>query len=67
MITDTSAASLTYGIFDKTSMDVKKNVLLYSIGGGSVSVSIFQIFKGQVQTKAASGNRLIGKLKKKKF
>eukprot|EP01080_Neovahlkampfia_damariscottae_P000690 gene690-8942_t len=59
MITDTSAASLTYGIFDK-STDVKKNVLLFSMGGGSVSVSIFQISKGQVQTKAACGNRFIG-------
>jgi molecular chaperone DnaK (HSP70) len=63
MLTDTSAASLTYGVFDKS--DIKKNILLYSVGGGSVSVSVFQIFQGQVQTKAASGNRFLGLISKK--
>jgi len=60
-LTDTSAASLTYSVSSKDKQ--LKNVLLYSLGGGSCSVSIFEIIDGNLKTKSASSNRFIGKKK----
>eukprot|EP01080_Neovahlkampfia_damariscottae_P008884 gene8884-834_t len=58
LLTDTSAASLTYSVASKNSK--LKNVLLYSLGGGSCSVSVFEIIDGKLTTKSASSNRFVG-------
>lgn len=59
IINEPTAASLDYGI---DHMEECKNLLVYDLGGGTLDVTVLEMFEGVLEVKASSGiNRLGGK------
>lgn len=57
IINEPTAASLDYGI---NNMDATKNLLIYDLGGGTLDVTVLELFEGVVEVKASAGNNKLG-------
>lgn len=57
IINEPTAASLDYGI---EHMEERRNILIYDLGGGTLDVTILEMFEGVMEVKASSGNNKLG-------
>lgn len=57
IINEPTAASLDYGI---EHMEECRNVLVYDLGGGTLDVTVLEMFEGVLEVKASSGNNRLG-------
>ncbi len=57
IINEPTAASLDYGI---EHMEDCKNILVYDLGGGTLDVTVLEMFEGVMDVKASSGNNKLG-------
>lgn len=57
IINEPTAAALAYGI---DHLQEQKYVLVYDLGGGTLDVTVLEIFMGVVDVKASSGNNSLG-------
>ena len=57
LINEPTAASLDYGIDRREDCDI---VLVYDFGGGTLDVTILELFEGVIEVEASCGNNLLG-------
>ncbi|MCL2285906.1 MAG: Hsp70 family protein [Firmicutes bacterium] len=57
IINEPTAAALDYGV---NHMDECKNILVYDLGGGTLDVTVLELFEGVVDVKASCGNSTLG-------
>ncbi len=57
IINEPTAAALDYGI---EHMEECKNILVYDLGGGTLDVTVLEMFEGVLEVKASSGNNKLG-------
>ncbi len=57
IINEPTAASLDYGI---NHMELCQNILVYDFGGGTLDVTVMELFEGAIDVKASCGNPLLG-------
>ncbi len=57
IINEPTAAALTYGI---DHMEDNEHVLVYDLGGGTLDVTLLEMFDGVLEVKASSGNNHLG-------
>lgn len=57
IINEPTAAALTYGI---DNMENNEHVLVYDLGGGTLDVTLLEMFDGVLEVKASSGNNHLG-------
>lgn len=57
IINEPTAASLDYGIMN---MDECKNILIYDFGGGTLDVTVMELFEGVIDVKSSCGNNSLG-------
>ena len=57
IINEPTAASLDYGV---NHMDECKNILVYDLGGGTLDVTVLELFEGVVDVKSSCGNNELG-------
>jgi len=57
IINEPTAAALTYGI---DHMEENEHVLVYDLGGGTLDVTLLEMFDGVLEVKASSGNNHLG-------
>lgn len=57
IINEPTAAALTYGI---ERLGKNENLLVYDLGGGTLDVTLLEMFEGVLEVKASSGNNQLG-------
>jgi molecular chaperone DnaK len=57
ILNEPTAAALAYGL---DHLDAEKLVLVYDFGGGTLDVSVLEMFQGVLDVKASSGNARLG-------
>ncbi|HZJ57087.1 MAG TPA: Hsp70 family protein [Clostridia bacterium] len=57
IINEPTAAALAYGI---ENMENNQFVLVYDLGGGTLDVTVLEMFEGVLEVKASSGNNELG-------
>lgn len=57
IINEPTAAALDYGI---EHMEECQNILIYDLGGGTLDVTVLEMFAGVLDVKASSGNNMLG-------
>jgi molecular chaperone DnaK len=57
IINEPTAAALDYGL---SNLKECKNVLVFDLGGGTLDVTVLELFEGVVDVKASSGNNHLG-------
>jgi molecular chaperone DnaK len=57
IINEPTAAALDYGI---DHMEECQNILVYDLGGGTLDVTVLELFEGVLDVKASSGNNQLG-------
>ena len=57
IINEPTAAALDYGLVN---LKECKNVLIYDLGGGTLDVTVLELFEGVLDVKASSGNNHLG-------
>ena len=57
IINEPTAAALTYGI---ERLENNEHVLVYDLGGGTLDVTLLEMFEGVLEVKASSGNNQLG-------
>jgi molecular chaperone DnaK len=57
IINEPTAAALDYGI---EHMEECRNILIYDLGGGTLDVTVLEMFEGVLEVKASSGNNKLG-------
>jgi molecular chaperone DnaK len=57
IINEPTAAALTYGI---DHLEDEAHVLVYDLGGGTLDVTVLEMFSGVLEVKASSGNNKLG-------
>jgi molecular chaperone DnaK len=57
IINEPTAAALDYGL---TNLKECKNVLVYDLGGGTLDVTVLELFEGVIDVKASCGNNHLG-------
>ncbi|KAH9623724.1 hypothetical protein KSS87_006306 [Heliosperma pusillum] len=61
IINEPTAAAMAYGLDKKiVGNELKKNVLVFDLGGGTFDVSLVAIEKGEIHVKAISGDTHLG-------
>ncbi|WP_298836677.1 Hsp70 family protein [Clostridium sp.] len=57
IINEPTAAALTYGI---ERLEKNEHLLVYDLGGGTLDVTLLEMFEGVLEVKASSGNNKLG-------
>lgn len=57
ILNEPTAAALDYGLSNLTEC---KNILVYDLGGGTLDVTVLELFEGVIDVKASSGNNHLG-------
>jgi molecular chaperone DnaK len=57
VINEPTAAALDYGL---SNLKECKNVLVYDLGGGTLDVTVLELFEGVISVKASCGNNRLG-------
>ncbi|MDR1129274.1 MAG: Hsp70 family protein, partial [Treponema sp.] len=57
IINEPTAAALDYGL---SNLKDCKNVLVYDLGGGTLDVTVLELFEGIIDVKASNGNNHLG-------
>jgi molecular chaperone DnaK len=57
IINEPTAAALDYGL---SNLKETKNVLVYDLGGGTLDVTVLELYEGIIDVKASSGNNHLG-------
>jgi len=57
IINEPTAAALTYGI---ERLENNEHLLVYDLGGGTLDVTLLEMFEGVLEVKASSGNNMLG-------
>ncbi|MDR2445502.1 MAG: Hsp70 family protein [Spirochaetaceae bacterium] len=57
IINEPTAAALDYGLVNRKEC---KNVLIYDLGGGTLDVTVLELFEGVLDVKASRGNNHLG-------
>jgi molecular chaperone DnaK len=57
IINEPTAAALDYGL---SNLKECKNVLVYDLGGGTLDVTVLELFEGVIDVKASCGNNRLG-------
>lgn len=57
IINEPTAAALAYGV---NHMEKNQHVLVYDLGGGTLDVTVLEMFQGVLEVKASSGNNQLG-------
>ena len=57
IINEPTAASLDYGIMN---MDECKNIMIFDFGGGTLDVTVMELFEGVIDVKSSCGNNSLG-------
>ncbi|MDR1047325.1 MAG: Hsp70 family protein [Treponema sp.] len=57
IINEPTAAALDYGL---TNLKESKNVLVYDFGGGTLDVTVLELFEGVLDVKSSRGNNHLG-------
>jgi molecular chaperone DnaK len=57
IINEPTAAALDYGL---SNLEHCKNVLVYDFGGGTLDVTVLELFEGVIDVKASCGNNSLG-------
>jgi molecular chaperone DnaK len=57
IVNEPTAAALDYGL---SNLKECKNVLVYDLGGGTLDVTVLELFEGVIDVKASSGNNHLG-------
>jgi molecular chaperone DnaK len=57
IINEPTAAALDYGL---SNLKECKHVLVYDLGGGTLDVTVLELFEGVIDVKASSGNNRLG-------
>jgi molecular chaperone DnaK len=57
IINEPTAAALDYGL---SNLKECKNILVYDLGGGTLDVTVLELFEGVIDVKASSGNNHLG-------
>jgi molecular chaperone DnaK len=57
IVNEPTAAALAYGL---NHLDAEKMVLVYDLGGGTLDVSVLEMFQGALDVKSSSGNARLG-------
>ncbi|MCM8899914.1 Hsp70 family protein [Caldicoprobacter algeriensis] len=57
IINEPTAAALAYGI---DNMENNQYILVYDLGGGTLDVTVLEMFEGVLEVKASSGNNKLG-------
>jgi molecular chaperone DnaK len=57
IINEPTAAALDFGL---SNLKENKNVLVYDLGGGTLDVTVLELFEGIIDVKASSGNNRLG-------
>lgn len=57
IINEPTAAALDYGL---SNLKECKNVLVYDLGGGTLDVTVLELFEGVIDVKASRGNNHLG-------
>ena len=57
ILNEPTAAALDYGLANLTSC---KNILVYDFGGGTLDVTVLELFEGVIDVKASCGNNKLG-------
>jgi molecular chaperone DnaK len=57
VINEPTAAALDYGL---SNLKECKNVLVYDLGGGTLDVTVLELFEGVIDVKASCGNNRLG-------
>jgi molecular chaperone DnaK len=57
IINEPTAAALDYGL---SNLKECRNVLVYDLGGGTLDVTVLELFEGVIDVKASSGNNHLG-------
>jgi molecular chaperone DnaK len=57
ILNEPTAAALAYGL---DHLDAEQHVLVYDLGGGTLDVSVLEMFEGVLDVKASAGNNRLG-------
>jgi molecular chaperone DnaK len=57
ILNEPTAAALDYGLENLTEC---KNILVYDLGGGTLDITVLELFEGVIDVKASSGNNHLG-------
>lgn len=57
ILNEPTAAALDYGL---SNLGACKNILVYDFGGGTLDVTVLELFEGVIDVKASSGNNRLG-------
>ncbi len=57
IINEPTAASLDYGV---ANMEKCQNIMVYDFGGGTLDVTVLELFEGVIDVKASCGNNNLG-------
>jgi len=57
ILNEPTAAALDYGLVN---LDQCKNILVYDLGGGTLDITVLELFEGVIDVKASSGNNHLG-------
>ncbi|MDR1573888.1 MAG: Hsp70 family protein [Clostridiales Family XIII bacterium] len=57
ILNEPTAAALDYGL---ENLSQCKNILVYDLGGGTLDITVLELFEGVIDVKAGSGNNRLG-------
>lgn len=60
IITEPAAAALDFGAGHRQNPNQRRYIMVYDFGGGTLDVTILELYQGQCNVKTISGNDHLG-------